>query len=196
VKRNFFSILVSLILIFTFSATAFAADKVDIAAQNEVVNIEIQDGELSLTTQDIAAGTRLFIVLDDKGIGHIVKESSNTIMSAQVIFDVDLSWDSDKTYSSLRWTAIMPSDYGLLKNVTGSLYVKSTSILYPETYYDDIIHCPYLDGSASTASNQESTTIEIPPDESSVRVGWMNLMLIGVTKTLSVANGSGVVYPS
>lgn len=192
--RKLLALLLVVICVFTTQSTVFAQDELNIDSDTVYIDVPIEDGELFLTKSDLERGKTISIVIDENGMGHIVSSKGASLYESIGIFDIDLGW-TDSMFTSLGWTAIIPYECGGLKNVTGELYVKSTSILnLTPYYYQGDIHCPALDGTTYIASNQESTAIRIDDDESSVRVGWKSLVLYGIKSSLRVSNGSSVVH--
>ena len=162
---------VSFLLVLALSAMVYVPAFAATSTQNQ----SISNNQVSLSVSDLQNG---------------VTVKANTLTGEEVVFTLKLQGDISGI-RNLRWTAYMLSGWSNLKNVTGNIYVKSSSVLQPIYYYNDSIDCPYLDGSTRTATNVTGTFFV--PSSGIVLVGWTNVYLVGISDTFSVGNAGSPV---
>lgn len=184
--RSLTAILLSVILMFSFSVTCFAVENTgEYVANNDLCEVEVSLDELE-------GGIDLYVIQHEDGTMDIIKSnenSDNDILStlAEITFHVGLT-RVQTNKGILYWKAVMPQ----LKKVTGTMYCKDTSFLFPETYASASIISPRLDGTEGIAGNSTSS-FYIPSPIYSFRVGFSNVIMTSITQTISIGNGSSVV---
>lgn len=184
--KKIVAILLSISLILNISVTCMAIEE-----KNYSPNISSETYEIELSLNELEKGIDVYAIQNADGCIEIVKSNetqvNNRSASTVATFHVGLT-RVQTNKGILTWNAVMPQ----LKKVTGTIYCKSTSGLFPTTYSSTSIICPYLDGTEGRASGGTSS-FYIPSPISSFRVGYSNVYLKSITNLIYFGSGSSVV---
>lgn len=188
-KKKFLAPIVTIVLLFSFSLNTFAQEDVT----NSANTIEqISDDQLS------DDGISILIIRNDDGSYRSSEVSADQLMISPCSEGVDgvidwavfhlgfKDWNDD---GDLYFTVSADEP---LSNVSGYVYVKSTSIFSPTTYYGNSFSRNLL-GSSNT-SRFLSQNIDVNGD-SSVRVGFTGVTIVALSgDAAAIPNNSKVVY--
>ena len=173
------AIVLSIILIYSCSTTYFA--------------YEINDNttEIEFSIEELESGIDIIAYYTSDGKVNIVKSTDKTPYASnsdvEAVFSVSLT-KAESSKAILSWNAVATA----LKNVTGTIYCKDTSILLPHTYCSSTISCPYLDGTEGRA-NAGTAPFTVSNKSAKYRVGYSNINLRAISKDYYFGNGSSVV---
>lgn len=179
--KSVISILLTLSLFFCLSTTCFASE----------TSVPICNSEINLSVDELNEGVDLSVVSFDDGSISIIKSNElrnniNLLSDTEIeaTFHVGLT-RVQTSKGILYWKATMYQ----IKNVTGTIYCKNASFLSFDEYCSSNIICPRLDGTTNIAQNS-TPTFTIPSSTTTFKVGFSNLYLSSITKTISFGSGS------
>lgn len=134
-----------------------------------------------------------FVKQEDGSFKQVSKDQINALSSTTevVAFHLGLKdWVDDDCTIYWYATSNLPS----LTSVSANTYIKSTSILFPTTYYNGGAYANSL-GGVTYATDCTYLYGYVPSDVTVVRVGWTNLVLTTIENTYTGSNSSVVYKP-
>lgn len=164
----FLSIILSLSLVAT---TAFAMDvggPKNPELENFSIDVSIADlkNGITVVVEKNSNGQYLVRQLSPEEIVRI--ENGQSDVSVEATFHCGLTYDSSNHTGYLHWNA---TGYQLTR-VQAKVYCKSTSLLFPTSYFNgDIDGYSDLNGRYNSASGA-TDSFSIPSDVKKVNVGW------------------------
>lgn len=170
--KRIISFFLSMMMAFSVVVTtAFAMDIGD--PQNselknfsiEVSIADLKDG-ITVAVEKKSDGQYLVRQLSSEEVVRI--ENGQSDVSVEATFHCGLTYDSSNNTGYLHWNA---TGYQLTR-VQAKVYCKSTSLLFPTSYFnDDIDGYSDLSGRYNSASGA-TDSFNIPSDVKKVNVGW------------------------
>ncbi len=177
--KNVIAIILSITLIYCFSITYFANSVYD------------NTTEIEVSIEELKTGIDIIAYCTSDGKINIIKSNDKTLYASTLDVKATFSVSLTKMESSkaiLSWNAKTPQ----LKNVTGTIYCKDTSILFPKTYCSSRISCPYLNGTEGRA-NGSAAPFTVSNKTAKYKVGYSGVNLRTITKNYYFGNGSSIV---
>ena len=202
-KKNnkiFLSIILTLVLmVSTFSYVgADGTIQVPIQTQSAIDNLEVT------VPVDANGNADLYVTIhaDENGVikqvainSSLVSSDNSKVESIEVTeSDIVLTFHVSLTnwtgqYADVSWNA--DSNQPNITDVRGSVFVKSTSILYPETYFSEYFEMNNIGGQIHAGDYLGYADLG---DETAVRVSFGSVVITTIQMVAPMPNTSQVVY--
>lgn len=188
--KKLFSLIFALVLALSLSVGVYAAPV-------QTDELPLDDFSINVSVDDLQDGITVVIEEDENGNCTVRQISSEEAMalennpSPRILgtFHCGLEYNSSTSQGHIHWKATGDR----LTRVQATVYCKNTSVLYPETYFDEDID-GYTDLSGRYNDAHGSTdNFNIPRDVDFVSVGWSSATVSTVTKTTKLAPASQIV---
>lgn len=161
--------------------------------------ISLGDFSIEMSVTDLQQGATVVIEKDINGNLTIRQvspteafalENGRSTRAIEATFHCGITYDKNSNSAYLHWNATGKK----LTRVTAKVFCKSTSILFPESYFnDDIDGYSDLSGRYNSASGA-TDSFDIPPGTTKVKVGWSSAYVTTVAGgKMSMASASQTV---
>jgi hypothetical protein len=187
--KKFVSLVLVLALSFVVCVPAFAAAPAQ--------NIALDDLSIEMSVADLQQGATVVVEEDTNGNLTISSpteafalENGRSTRAVVATFHCGITYDKNSNSAYLHWNATGER----LTRVTAKIFCKSTSILFPKSYFnDDIDGYSDLSGRYNSASGA-TDSFDIPSGTTKVKVGWSSAYVTTVAKgKMSMASASQTV---
>lgn len=188
--KKFFSLIFTLVFALSLSVGVYAAP-----AQTD--EIPLNDFSIDVSVDDLQDGITVAIEENGNGEYTVRQISSAEAMvlennpSTRILgtFHCGLDYDASTSTGHIHWNATGDR----LTRVDADVFCKSTSILFPEIYFEGAID-GYRDlrGRYNTAEGG-TDDFDIPSGVEKVRVGWSSATVATITNTTNIGGASQAV---
>lgn len=187
--RKLFSLILALVFALSLSVSTYA-----VSAQSRT---PLSDFSVEVSIDDLKDGITIVVEKDENG-EYILRQLSNaqTVAlesnpSPRVVstFHCGITYHSATSTAHIHWTAAGER----LTRVHADVFCQSTSMFFPDTYFEGTID-GYADlGGRYNTANGVTDDFDIPNNVDKVKVGWSSATVSTVTSTVKIPGASQTV---